>query len=107
MTFAKYHKIDVYSHFLPPGYADAMIRAGLPMANGMPGYPEWNPELALAVCDRLGVATTIPDLERASLLVDRERFGLYRENALALLPQLRAIEGMPGRREPGVRYLKE
>jgi 6-methylsalicylate decarboxylase len=61
MTFsnANHGKIDLHSHFLPPGYADEMIRAGLSMPDGMPGYPEWNPELALAAYDRLGISTGI------------------------------------------------
>jgi 6-methylsalicylate decarboxylase len=57
MTFSDPDKIDVHSHFLPPGYAEEMIRAGLVNPDGMPGYPEWNPELALAAYDRLGIST--------------------------------------------------
>lgn len=57
MTNSDHSKIDVHSHFLPPGYADEMIRAGLVNPDGMPGYPEWNPELALAAYDRLGIST--------------------------------------------------
>jgi 6-methylsalicylate decarboxylase len=59
MTLANNRKIDVHSHFLPSGYADEMIRAGLSMPDGMPGYPDWNPELALATYDRLGISTGI------------------------------------------------
>jgi hypothetical protein len=38
---------------------------------------------------------TISDIERASLLTERERSAIYSENALALLPRLNAINEMP------------
>ena len=59
MTISTCGKIDVHSHFLPQGYAEEMIRAGLSMPDGMPGYPQWNPELALETYDGLGISTGI------------------------------------------------
>ena len=50
--------IDVHSHLIPPFYREALIAAGRgPSILG--GFPEWTPELALAVMDRHGIATSI------------------------------------------------
>src|SRR5262249_30832175 len=46
----------------PPGYADEMGRAGVTNPDGMPGYPEWSPELALETYDKFGIATAILSL---------------------------------------------
>jgi predicted TIM-barrel fold metal-dependent hydrolase len=59
MTISTFGKIDVHSHFLPSGYADEMIRAGVSMPDGMPGYPQWNPELALTTYDSFDIKTGI------------------------------------------------
>src|SRR5262245_41125628 len=40
-------KIDVHAHYLPPGYADEMRKAGIVHPDGMPDYPKWSPQLAL------------------------------------------------------------
>ena len=52
-------KIDVHSHFLPAGYAEEFIRAGIVNPDGQPGFPEWSPELALEAYDELGIDTGI------------------------------------------------
>jgi hypothetical protein len=48
-------KIDVHAHYLPPGYADELRKAGLTHPDGMPDYPEWNPQLALRKYDEFGI----------------------------------------------------
>jgi 6-methylsalicylate decarboxylase len=48
-------KIDVHTHYLPPGYADELRKAGLTHPDGMPDYPEWNPQLALRKYDEFGI----------------------------------------------------
>jgi predicted TIM-barrel fold metal-dependent hydrolase len=59
MTTSQSGKIDVHAHFLPQGYAEEMSRAGLQMPDGMPGYPQWSPELALETYDRLGISAAV------------------------------------------------
>ena len=50
-------KIDMHAHYLPPGYADEMRKAGIVHPDGMPDYPKWNPELALETYEKLGIET--------------------------------------------------
>ena len=52
-------KIDVHAHYLPPGYADEMRKAGIVHPDGMPDYPKWSPQLALEAYDRFGIETGI------------------------------------------------
>jgi 6-methylsalicylate decarboxylase len=52
-------KIDVHAHYLPPGYVEELQAAGLTRPEGMPGYPQWNPSLALEKYDEFGIATGI------------------------------------------------
>src|SRR5215467_12760148 len=52
-------KIDVHAHYLPPGYADEMRRAGFVHPDGMPDYPKWSPQLALETYDRFGIETGV------------------------------------------------
>jgi 6-methylsalicylate decarboxylase len=48
-------KIDVHAHYLQPGYADELRKAGLTRPDGMADYPEWNPQLALRKYDDFGI----------------------------------------------------
>lgn len=50
-------KIDVHAHYLPPGYADEMRKAGIIHPDGMPDYPKWSPELALETYEKFGIET--------------------------------------------------
>src|ERR1700679_1445562 len=52
-------KIDVHAHYLPPGYADEMRKAGMTQPDGMPDYPQWSPQLALEKYDEFGIETAI------------------------------------------------
>jgi 6-methylsalicylate decarboxylase len=56
---SKQNKIDVHAHYLPPGYADELRKAGLTHPDGMPDYPEWNADLALRKYDEFGIATAM------------------------------------------------
>lgn len=59
MSHRNLGKIDVHSHFLPSGYADEFIRAGIVKPDGQAGFPEWNEDLALRAYDELGIETGI------------------------------------------------
>ncbi len=52
-------KIDVHAHYLPPGYADELRKAGLTHPDGMPDYPQWSPQLALQKYDEFGIETAM------------------------------------------------
>lgn len=52
-------KIDVHPHYLPPGYADELRKAGLKHPDGMPDYPEWSVQLALQKYDEFGIETAM------------------------------------------------
>ncbi|MGA6973615.1 MAG: amidohydrolase family protein [Candidatus Binatus sp.] len=58
-------KIDVHAHYLPPGYADEMRKAGMTQPDGMPDYPQWSPQLALEKYDEFGIETAILDVLHA------------------------------------------
>ncbi len=59
MTDKPPHKcIDVHSHFIPDAYRAAAVSAGHAQPDGMPGFPPWSSELALATMDRLGIETS-------------------------------------------------
>ena len=47
----------MHAHYLPPGYADEMRKAGIIHPDGMPDYPKWNQELALETYEKLGIET--------------------------------------------------
>ena len=50
-------RVDVHQHFLPDYYRAALADAGLSPPDGMAATPEWSPESALAMLDRLAIAT--------------------------------------------------
>lgn len=52
-------RIDTHSHMVPDFYRAAAVAAGFEKPDGMPGIPQWSPELALATMDRLGIGTAI------------------------------------------------
>ncbi|MFJ1596574.1 amidohydrolase family protein [Streptomyces sp. NPDC088261] len=51
--------IDVHAHFITPRLRAAMEAAGHGQPDGMPAIPDWNPESALALMDRTGVAAAV------------------------------------------------
>jgi len=52
--------IDVHFHLIPQFYRDAVYEAGRGPAIGR--YPDWSPQLALAVMDEHGIALTIASI---------------------------------------------
>ena len=53
-------RIDVHFHMIPQFYADMVYAAGSSPAIGR--YPDWSPERALEVMDRVGIATALLSL---------------------------------------------
>jgi predicted TIM-barrel fold metal-dependent hydrolase len=53
-------RIDVHFHHIPPFYSEAVYAAGRGPALGK--YPDWTPELALAVMDRFGIEIALTSL---------------------------------------------
>jgi predicted TIM-barrel fold metal-dependent hydrolase len=53
-------RIDVHFHLIPPFYREAVYEAGRGPAIGK--YPEWTPEIALAVMDTHGIALALTSL---------------------------------------------
>jgi predicted TIM-barrel fold metal-dependent hydrolase len=53
-------RIDVHFHFIPPFYSEAVYEAGRGPAIGR--YPDWTPELALALMDRHGIEVALTSL---------------------------------------------
>jgi hypothetical protein len=49
--------INIYVHFVPGFYREALIDAGLSAPDEIRAMPEWDVESTLQVTDRLGVAT--------------------------------------------------
>jgi 6-methylsalicylate decarboxylase len=60
-------KIDVHAHYLPPGYADEMRKAGLTHPDGMLDYPQWSPQLALDKYDEFGIETAMLSISSPSV----------------------------------------
>jgi predicted TIM-barrel fold metal-dependent hydrolase len=52
-------RIDVHAHFVPDFYRQAAIKAGEIKPNGMPGWPAWDSESALATMDRLELSAAV------------------------------------------------
>jgi predicted TIM-barrel fold metal-dependent hydrolase len=52
-------RIDVHAHYLPPGYLKTAIAALKDFPDGMPFMPDWEPEIAVEMMDRQGIATAI------------------------------------------------
>lgn len=50
-------KIDVHFHYLPSEYRRLAAEAGHAKPDGMPGLPDWNPDLAIAMMDRMEIET--------------------------------------------------
>jgi len=50
-------KIDVHAHDLPSGYSDEMRNARLTHPDGVPDYPQWDPQLAVRKYDEFGIET--------------------------------------------------
>jgi len=51
-------RIDVHAHYFPPAYRQALERAGLGDAGGIP-IPEWSAETAIDFMDRHGIAAQV------------------------------------------------
>jgi len=52
-------RIDVHSHYLPPGYRETAIAALKSIPDGMPAMPDWESEATIAVMDRQGIGTAM------------------------------------------------
>ena len=52
-------RIDVHSHYLPPGYREIAMAAMKGVPDGMPRMPDWEPESAIAMMNRQGIETAI------------------------------------------------
>jgi predicted TIM-barrel fold metal-dependent hydrolase len=52
-------RIDVHAHYLPPGYLETSTAALNGVPDGMPRFPEWDAESAVAMMDRNGIATAM------------------------------------------------
>ena len=52
-------RIDVHSHYLPPGYLEAATAALNGLPDGMPFMPDWKAETTVAMMDRQGIATAM------------------------------------------------
>ena len=50
-------RIDVHSHYLPPGYRETATAALGGVPDGMLRMPAWDPESTIAVMDRQGIAS--------------------------------------------------
>jgi len=53
-------RIDVHFHLIPPFYSESVYEAGRGPAIGK--YPDWTPELALALMDRHGIEVALTSL---------------------------------------------
>jgi predicted TIM-barrel fold metal-dependent hydrolase len=51
--------IDFHAHIVPGFYRDAAITAGVTSPDGMPGFPDWSTDAALAMMDRNGIALAV------------------------------------------------
>jgi len=51
--------IDVHAHYLPPGYLETATAALKGLPDGMLFMPGWQPETALEMMDRQGIATAM------------------------------------------------
>jgi predicted TIM-barrel fold metal-dependent hydrolase len=52
-------RIDVHAHFVPDFYRQAAMQAGEIKPNGMPGWPAWDVDSALATMDRLDLSAAV------------------------------------------------
>ena len=52
-------RIDVHAHFIPDFYREAALAAGLTKPDGMPEWPAWSEQEALATMDRLGIGAAV------------------------------------------------
>lgn len=52
-------RIDVHSHYTTPRYRKEAEDAAGGRPDGMPGLPDWEPEMAIETMDRLGVETAM------------------------------------------------
>ena len=52
-------RIDVHSHYMPPGYRETAIAALKAVPDGMPGMPDWESQTTIGVMDRQGIATAM------------------------------------------------
>ena len=51
-------RIDTHHHLIPPGYRNALQKAGLSEAGGR-ALPDWSPEASLQTMAELGVGTAM------------------------------------------------
>ena len=51
--------IDFHAHIVPGFYRDAAVAAGAGRPDGMPGFPDWSADAALAMMDRNGIGLAV------------------------------------------------
>jgi len=51
--------IDVHSHFLPPGYVEEAVAAGITAPDGIPNWPEWTVDSHLRLMDTEGIDRSV------------------------------------------------
>ncbi len=51
--------VDVHAHFLTESYVDAARAAGHEHPDGMPAWPDWDPDRHLDLMDTCGIATSV------------------------------------------------
>jgi 6-methylsalicylate decarboxylase len=51
--------IDFHAHIVPGFYRDAAVAAGVNSPDGMPGFPDWSADAALAMMDRNGIELAV------------------------------------------------
>jgi len=59
--------VDVHAHFVPPGYREALRRAGVDRPDGFPYVPDWSAASALALMDKLGIESQLLSISSPGL----------------------------------------
>ena len=60
--FSTSPRLDVHAHFIPDFYREAALAAGISKPDGMPEWPAWSEQEALATMDRLGIGAALLSL---------------------------------------------
>ena len=64
-------RLDVHAHFIPDFYRAAALAAGLTQPDGMPEWPAWSEQEALATMDRLGIGAALLSLSSPGVRLGR------------------------------------
>ncbi len=60
--FSTSPRLDVHAHFIPDFYREAALAAGISKPDGMPEWPAWSEQEALATMDRLHIGAALLSL---------------------------------------------